>query len=223
MNMLLHKKCRTVVAFGAMALVVGGCSGSSSAARDEFAVRPIPSFAATDAVSKSLFERGAAMSPTLAAQLPTTGTATYTGAVAYVDSNTSFVPVDEGFSGYERYLVNNADYVSRIQMTANLAGDSVAGSMDGFRDSSNGGYRIGITFNGQIVESKDKTAAFSGTLQGTNEVRKGEGFETLNFGGTIKGNFLGSRGDTVQGSLAIKRGFDGKQDGDVFGAFTAEQ
>ncbi len=109
-------------------------------------------------------------------------------------------------------------------MTADFAGDSISGSMDSFRNANNVPFRIGITFEGTIEQSKDRTAAFVGTLSGTNEVQTGPTeFETKNFAGRLEGNFLGGQGDSALGSLFITRGFTGEERGDVFGVFTAEQ
>ena len=223
MSKLVHSKRRTVVALGAMALLVGGCSGSSGTPQDDFAVRPTPSFAATDALSRQLFAETVGLNPTRSSQLPVTGTARYTGAVSYVDSNTTFIPKDMKFPEYETFIINNPDYVSRIRMTADFAGDSISGSMDSFRDSDNEPFRIGITFDGTIGDSKDNTAAFTGTLSGTNEIQTGPTVVTKNFSGSLAGNFLGGQGDSALGTLAIKRGFTGEERGDVFGVFTAEQ
>jgi len=224
MRRLVHSRRRTVVTLGAIALLVGGCSGSSTDPRDEFAVRPIPSFAATDAVSRQLFAEASSMGPTLSASLPITGSARYTGAASWVDSNTSQVLQDGVFPGYETFLINNPDYVSRVQMTANFEGDTISGSMGSFRNANNQSFRIGITFSGQIVESGSRTAAFVGNLSGTNEIEKAPGeFETKNFSGSVAGNFLGARGQTVLGTLNASKGFRGEEFGDVFGVFTAEQ
>jgi hypothetical protein len=224
MRRLVHSRRRTVVTLGAIALLVGGCSGSSTDPRDDFVVRPIPSFAATDAVSRQLFAEASSMGPTLRASLPTTGTARYTGDASWVDSNTSPVLQDGVFPEYEAFLVNNPDYVSRVQMTANFAGDTISGSMGSFRNANNEPFRIGITFSGQIVESGSRTAAFTGNLAGTNEIQKAPGeFETKTFTGRMEGNFLGARGEKVLGTLNASKGFRGEQFGDVFGVFTAEQ
>ena len=224
MRRLVHSRRRTVVTLGAIALLVGGCSGSSTDPRDEFAVRPGPSFAATDAVSRQLFAKASSMGPTLSASLPITGSARYTGAASWVDSNTSQVLQDGVFPGYETFLINNPDYVSRVEMIANFEGDTISGSMGSFRNASNQSFRIGVTFTGQIVESGSRTAAFTGNLTGTNEIQIEPGkFETKTFSGRMEGNFLGARGDTVLGTLNASKGFRGEEFGDVFGVFTAEQ
>jgi hypothetical protein len=219
-----QNKRPAVVVFGAVALALAGCSGSSNDARDEIAVRPIPSFAVTNARSQQLFAQSVNMNTTSFARLPVTGTARYTGAASYVDSNTSEVLQDGTFPGYETFIVNNPDYVSQVRMTADFAGDSVSGSMDSFRDNNNKASFIDMTFGGQILESGSRTAAFEGTLSGTREIQVEPGkIEVKSFSGTIAGNFLGGQGDTVQGTLAVKKGFTGDQLGSVFGVFTAEQ
>jgi len=218
-----QKKRPAVVVFGAVALALAGCSGSSDDPRDQIVVRPIPSFAATNAVSQQLFAEAVTANPTNTAQLPVVGTATYRGAVSYVDGNVSDIPDDLKFPDYETFIVNNPDYVSEVRMTADFRGDSVAGSMDSFRDPSNRGYRRSITFSGAIGNSSSDTAAFVGTLNGTSEVNGPDGPETKSFTGPIAGNFVGPRGETVLGTLAITKGFTGEELGDVFGVFTAVQ
>ena len=210
-----------VVVFGAFALALAGCSGSSNNAQDEIAVRPIRSFAVTNALSQQLFAEAVTLSPTNTAQLPVVGSATYRGAVSYVDGG---IPDDLEFPDYETFIVNNPDYVSEIRMTANFRDDSVSGSMDSFRDNNNGGYRRSITFTGAIGNSSSDTAAFAGNLSGTSEQLNAEGeIETKSFTGPIVGNFVGPRGETVLGTLAITKGFTGEGLGDVFGVFTAVQ
>ena len=221
MGKLAHNQSRNLVVLGAVALLVGGCSGSSGTPQDDFAVRPSPSFAATDALSRQLFAETVGLNPTRSSQLPVTGTARYTGAVSYV---TGGIPDDLKFPEYETFIVNNPEYVSRIRMTANFAGDNISGSMDSFRNANNVPFRIGITFSGAIGDSRDNTAAFTGTLSGTNEIQTGPTeFETKNFAGRLEGNFFGGQGNSVLGTLAIKRGFTGEESGDTFGVFTAEQ
>jgi hypothetical protein len=224
MSKQAQNKRPTVVVFGAFALALAGCSDSSSDPRDEIAIRPIPSFAATNALSQQLFAEAVTANPTSRSQLPVVGTATYRGAVSYVDSNISFVPKDQDFPEYETFLVNNPDYVSAVLMTADFASDSVSGSMNGLRNASEQFFRISIDFSGAIGNSSSNTAAFAGTLNGTNEGVNAEGQpETKSFNGTIVGNFLGARGESVLGTLEIDKGFTGDQKGDVFGVFTAEQ
>jgi hypothetical protein len=219
-----QNKRPAVLVFGAVALALAGCSGSSNDPRDEIAVRPIPTFAATNAVSQQLFAEAVTANPTNTAQLPVVGTATYRGAVSYVDSNVSDIPDDLKFPDYETFIVNNPDYVSEIRMTADFRGDSVAGSMDSFRNNNNVPFRTGITFSGEIRSSSSDTAAFSGSLSGTSEQLNAEGeTETKSFGGAVVGNFLGPRGESVLGTLFITKGFSGEEFGDVFGVLTAEQ
>jgi hypothetical protein len=215
-----QNKRPAVVVFGAVALALAGCSGSSNDPRDEIVVRPSRSFAATNALSQQLFADAVTVGPTNTAQLPVVGTATYRGAASYVDGG---IPDDLEFPEYETYIVNNPDYVSELGMTANFRDDSVSGSMGGFRDTDNEGYRIGITFTGAIGSSSSDTAAFVGTLSGTSEVNGPEGPDTKSFSGPIAGNFVGPRGETVLGTLAITKGFTGEELGDVFGVFTAVQ
>jgi hypothetical protein len=221
MSKQAQNKRPAVLVFGAVVLALAGCSGSSEDARDEIVVRPSPSFAVTNALSQQLFAEAVTLSPTSTAQLPVVGTATYRGAASYVNGG---IPADLKFPDYETYIVNNPDYVSELRMTANFASDSVSGSMGGFRDTDNGGYRRSITFTGAIGNSSSDTAAFVGTLSGTSEVIGEEGkVETKSFSGPIAGNFVGPRGETVLGTLAITKGFTGEGLGDVFGVFTAVQ
>ena len=215
-----QNKHPAVVVFGAVALALAGCSGSSDDARDEIVVRPSPSFAATNALSQQLFAAAVTESPTNMAQLPLVGSATYRGAASYVEGD---IPDDLEFPDYETFIVNNPDYVSELRMTADFGGDSVSGSMGGFRDADNGAYRRSITFTGEIGNSSSDTAAFVGSLNGTSEVIGPDGPETKSFTGPIAGNFVGPRGETVLGTLAITKGFTGEELGDVFGVFTAVQ
>jgi len=224
MSKPVHRKRRYVVVLGAVALALAGCSGSDSDAQDEVAVRPSPSFAATNALSQRLFAEAVTLDPTLTTQLPVTGTATYRGAVSYVDSNVSDIPDDLKFPDYEAFIVNNADYVSEVRMMADFSNDSVSGSIDGFRDSSNRPYRRSLTFMGGIGSSSTGTAAFVGTLTGTSEFENAEGdTESKMLSGLITGNFVGPRAETVLGSLGITKGFTGEELGDVLGVFTAVQ
>jgi hypothetical protein len=215
-----QNKHPAVVVFGAVALALAGCSGSSNDARDEIVVRPSASFAATNALSQQLFADAVTAGPTSTAQLPVVGTATYRGAASYVEGD---IPDDLEFPDYETFIVNNPDYVSELRMTADFGGDSVSGSMGGFRDADNGAYRRSITFTGEIGNSSSDTAAFVGSLNGTSEVIGPDGPETKSFTGPIAGNFVGPRGETVLGTLAITKGFTGEELGDVFGVFTAVQ
>jgi hypothetical protein len=224
MSKPVHRKRRYVVVLSAVALALAGCSGSDSDAQDEVAVRPSPSFAATNALSQRLLAEAVTLDPVRAVDLPVTGTATYRGAVSYVDGNVSDIPDDLEFPDYETFIVNNADYVSEIRMSADFGDDSVDGSIGGFRNSNNVPFRIGLTFRGQITSSSDDTAAFVGTLDGTNEFENAEGeTESKMLSGPIVGNFLGPRAETVLGTLAITKGFTGEELGDVFGVFTAVQ
>ena len=220
MSKLVHKKRRNLVVFGAVALALAGCSESSSNPQDEIIVRPTWSFASSDAMSRELFAKAVTLPPTNTAQLPVTGTATFRGAVSYVDSNISDVPDDKKFPEYHTFIVNNPDYASRIRLTADFGSDSIEGSMSSFRTASDQEMFINATMSGVIVNSSSDTAGFTGTLTGTREVTAN--LET-DFSGSIAGNFLGSRGETILGTLAVDNGFSGLERGAVFGVFTAEQ
>lgn len=219
-----HLRGRVLALFTVFALVSAGCSGSSSDAQDEIAIRPTASFAVTNALSQQLFAEAVTLSPISAARLPVAGTATYRGAVSYVDSNLSDIPDDLTFPDYETFIINNPDYVSRIRLRANFGSDTIEGSLDSFRNTNNEPLFIDVDLTGQIGTSSSDTAAFVGTLTGTNELQTGPGeFETKNFTGGFAGNFLGDQGETVLGTLGIDKGLTGDQRGAVFGVFTAEQ
>ncbi|MCA3452418.1 MAG: hypothetical protein INF92_19065 [Rhodobacter sp.] len=217
MSKLVHRKCRTVVALGAMALLVGGCSGSSES-KDNFVIRPIPSFAATNELSQSLFQKQTGVEKTQFARLPDVGTATYLGAASYVTSSERLV--DKKYPEYEQIIISDPEYVSRVRLVADFASDSVSGDLDSFRDSGNGSRRIDIKLEGGTIGTSDfgNDAVFGGTLSGTNIV----GEETLNFTGNIAGQFLGARGDMILGSVGFNDGFTGKGS-PIVGVFTAEQ
>jgi hypothetical protein len=219
-----QNKRPAVVVFGAVALALAGCSGSSSDAQDEIVVRPTLSFASSDALNRRLFAEAVTASPTNTAQLPVVGTATYRGAVSYVDSNISNIPDDLKFPDYETFIINNPDYASRIRLTADFRSDTVDGSMSSFRTASDREMFINATTTSVIVNSSSDTAGFQGTLTGTREFLDADGkIQTNSFSGSIAGNFLGGRGDSILGSLAVSNGFTGEERGAVFGVFTAEQ
>lgn len=208
------------IIFGAFALAMGACSDSSNTAQDEIAIKPFPSFTATNGESQRLFAEYVSVKPTAIAQLPVAGRATYSGAVSYVDSNFSDVPDDLPFPEYERFIIDNPDFVSRIGLVADFGADSVSGQIGGFRLPSNRTLFIDLEIEGTIGVSPDDTGAFVGTLTGENEVAPGE---TKSLSGAIAGNFLGNGGEAILGTLAIDGGLTGEQLGAVFGVFTAEQ
>jgi hypothetical protein len=200
-----------------MALLVGGCSGSSGS-KDDFVIRPIPSFAATNELSQSLFQQQTGLEKTQLARLPDVGTATYLGAASYVTSSERLV--DKKYPEYEQIIISDPEYVSRVRLVADFANDSVSGNLDSFRDPQNRPYRINIELEGGTIGTSDfgNDAVFGGTLAGENIV----GGETLSFTGSIAGQFLGARGDMILGSVGFIDGFTGKG-APIVGVFTAEQ
>lgn len=217
MRRLVHSRRRTVVAFGAMALLVGACSGSGES-RDNFVIRPIPSFAATNQVSQSLFQKQTGLEKTQLARLPVSGNATYRGAAAYVTSRGDLV--DKKYPEYEQIIIGNPEYVSEVRLVADFANKSVTGNLDAFRDSANQGYRIDIKLGSGTIGTSDfgNDAVFAGTLEGQNIV----GGETFSFTGDIAGQFLGGNGRMILGSVGFNDGFTGKGS-PIVGVFTAEQ
>jgi hypothetical protein len=200
-----------------MALLVGGCSGSSDS-KDNFVIRPIPSFAATTELSQSLFQRHTGVDKTQLARLPDVGTATYLGAASYVTSSERLV--DKKYPEYEQIIISDPEYVSRVRLVADFATESVSGNLDSFRDSQNRPYRIDVNLVGGEIGKSDfgNDAVFDGKLDGENIV----GTEKLKFNGIIQGQFLGARGDMILGSVAFNDGLTGKG-APIVGVFTAEQ
>ena len=150
MGKLAYNQSRNLVVLGAEPLLVGGCSGSSGTAQDDFTVSPVASFAATDALGRRLFAKTVGLGPARSSQLPVIGMATYRDAVSCVDSNTTFIPEDMKFPEYETFIIHNPDYVSQIRITANFAGNSISGSMDSFCNADNHARRVGNTFDGEL-------------------------------------------------------------------------
>jgi len=206
-----------IAAFTACALAVAGCSGSG-ASKDDFVIRPIPSFEATNQLSQSLFQQQTGVEKTQLARLPDVGTATYLGAAAYVTSSEALV--DKKYPEYEQTIINDPEYVSEVRLVADFASDSVSGNFYSFRDSENRAYRIDIELEGGTIGTSDfgDDAVFGGTLSGTNV----QGSESLSFTGSIAGQFLGARGDMILGSVGFIDGFTGKGS-PIVGVFTAEQ
>jgi hypothetical protein len=208
---------RRIAAVIACVIGVGGCSGTS-ASKDDFVIRPSPSFAATNELSQSLFQQQFGVEKTQIARLPVVGSATYLGAAAYVPSTEDLV--DKEYPEYEQIIVDNPQYVSRVRLVADFSGDSVSGNLDGFRDSQNRPYRIDIKLEGGQIGTSDfgDDAVFGGTLDGTYV----EGSETFSFTGDIAGQFLGARGEMILGSVGFSDGFTG-EGAPIVGVFTAEQ
>ena len=210
-------KSRRIAASIACVIGVGGCSGSGPS-KDDFVIRPIPSFAATNELSQSLFQKQFGVEKTLIGRLPVVGTATYLGAAAYVSSSEDLV--DKVYPEYEQTIIDNPEYVSRVRLVADFRGDSVTGNLDAFRDPQNRPYRININLGSATIGTSDfgDDAVFGGTLDGTYV----EGSETFSFTGDIAGQFLGARGEMILGTVGFIDGFTG-EGAPIVGVFTAEQ
>jgi hypothetical protein len=212
-----YYKSHRIAAFIACLIAAGGCSGSGPS-KDDFVIRPIPSFAATNELSQSLFQKQFGVEKTLIGRLPVVGTATYLGAAAYVSSSEDLV--DKVYPEYEQTIIDNPEYVSRVRLVADFRGDSVTGNLDAFRDPQNRPYRININLGSATIGTSDfgDDAVFGGTLDGTYV----EGSETFSFTGDIAGQFLGARGEMILGTVGFIDGFTG-EGAPIVGVFTAEQ
>jgi hypothetical protein len=216
-----YYKSHRIAAFIACLIAAGGCSGSGPS-KDDFVIRPIPSFAATNELSQSLFQKQFGVEKTLIGRLPVVGTATYLGAAAYVSSSEDLV--DKVYPEYEQIIIDNPEYVSRVRLVADFRGDSVTGNLDAFRDPQNQPYRININLGSATIGTSDfgDDAVFGGTLSGTNEVLEEGELTTKSFTGGIAGQFLGARGEMILGSVGFSKGFTG-EGAPIVGVFTAEQ
>ena len=102
-------------------LALGACGSSSSTDRTVPPVEPPPTRASFDQVAnqaRSLFDEQVDIDYTPAANVPVSGTATYSGAAAYkTESN---IPPDLNYPDYENAILTNPEFVSEMKLTANF-------------------------------------------------------------------------------------------------------
>lgn len=119
-----------------------------------------------------------------AAEIPTSGTASYQGAVE--------VTLGEGFSN------GGVDGYGKVAMTTDFATNSVTGSMDQFTAGENGDEFDGSLSIAASYDQKaaDPKSSIIGTLSGRLE----QGSDSLTVDGDLSAGFYGDTGDIIKGN-----------------------
>ena len=186
-------------------LALGACGSSSSTDRTVPPVEPPPTRASFDQVAnkaKSLFDQQVDLDYTPAANVPVSGSATYSGAAAYkADSS---IPPDLDYPDYENAILTNPEFVSEVKLTANFGSSSINGVFSNFHSAAAGPLDGGLRITNGTINGN---GSFSGDVSGNVGV-PGALRPAI---GTTSGDFVGDGAEYVLGyigvdSLAIESG-----------------
>ena len=139
---------------------------------------------------------------TPAANVPVSGSATYSGAAAYkADSS---IPPDLGYPDYENAILTNPEFVSEVKLTANFGSSSISGVFSNFHSAAAGPLDGGLRITNGTINGN---GSFSGDVSGNVGV-PGALRPAI---GTTSGDFVGDGAEYVLGyigvdSLAIESG-----------------
>ena len=196
-------------------LALGACGSSSSTDRTVPPVEPPPTRASFDQVanqSRSLFDEQVDLDYTPAANVPVSGTATYSGAAAYkTESN---IPPDLNYPDYENAILTNPEFVSEMKLTADFGSSSISGVFNNFHSAAAGPLDGGL----RIINGKIDGNGFSGDISGNVALPGAVGRAT----GTTDGNFVGDGAEYVLGYIAVDSvAIDSGET--VYGVYTGKQ
>ncbi|MCF1708853.1 transferrin-binding protein-like solute binding protein [Tabrizicola sp. J26] len=199
-----------IVLSTALVCLIGACSGSGGSgvfgplggdsSGGETPVDPdTPDGQATfdelAALGQTLFAKTESLSVTPEANMPTTGTATYRGAVSYVSSaDLSAIPDAEK----PKYIVDNPQVVSDATLNANFGASTIFGTLANFTDRSTGVWQGGMSISNGVISGSDFTGDMGGSIGPAGEVYPSTG--------TVKGVFGGDAAEYAYGAVRIDRG-----------------
>jgi hypothetical protein len=142
-----------------------------------------------------MFNEQAGFSRTPQANMPVTGTATYSGAAAFRKNSEMDDALDS--SDYVNLIKYNPTMVSEVQLTANFEPGSqqVQGQFYNFQSAGTGQIDGQASFS---EEYDTTTRTFGGALEG--------GIGSSDVSGTVIGEFLGDAAEQIEGSLDLQFG-----------------
>jgi hypothetical protein len=217
-NVLVLTVGRAVI-FSLLPLTLAACGSSSSTDPTVPPVTPPPtraSFSELSTLASKLFDEQDPLPVTPVANMPVSGTATYSGAAAYKSS----ADVDDtlNYPDYQRAILDNPAWVSDVKLTANFASDTVAGKFSNFQSAVSGPLGGEINFDNAGIrrDGSGDYADFEGPVSGI--------VDSVGVVGSVFGEFVGDSAEYILGRI------DADLDGantlgatSVNGVFTAKQ
>jgi hypothetical protein len=215
-NVLVLTVGRAII-FSLLPLTLAACGSSSSTDPTVPPVAPPPtraSFSELSTLASKLFDEQDPLPVTPVANMPVSGTATYSGAAAYKSS----ADVDDtlDYPDYQRAILDNPTWVSDVKMTANFASDTVAGKFSNFQSAVSGPLNGEINF-GYIDILTDSSSGFS-DFEGTALGR----VDSVAVVGSVFGEFVGDSAEFILGRIEFEGETNPGATG-VNGVFTAKQ
>lgn len=165
------------------------------------------SFESLSADAKNLMQKYESAPLSSVAAMPLSGSATYRGVAAYsLDSSDP------------NSVVQNADALSQIELSANFALSQIEGRAYDFKS-----FDPNITVEGQIdLEGSISGNAFSAVANGTtSESGYGESFD-ITYNGSVQGTFVGDSAQALVGAGALTGSAPGLGDFPVWMLMIAE-
>ena len=206
---------RSLATAALVPLVLGACGSSSSTDRTVPPVEPPPTRASFDQVAnqaKSLFDAQVDLDYTPVANVPVSGTATYSGAAAYkADSS---IPPDLDYPDYQNAILTNPEFVSEMKLTANFESSSIGGVFSNFHSAAAGPLDGGLRISNGTIDGNGFSGDISGNVGVPGAVRPAIG---ITYGGFVGDGAEYVFGDVEVDSLAIESGER------VYGVFTGKQ
>jgi hypothetical protein len=158
-------------------------------------------------LASNMFNEQAGFSRTPQANMPVTGTATYSGAAAFRKNSEMDDALDS--SDYVNLIKYNPTMVSEVQLTATFAPGfgQIQGQFYNFQSAGTGQIDGQASFS---EEYNATTRTFNGAVEG--------GIDSSDVSGTVIGEFLGDDAEHIQGSIDLQ--FGGNE---FVGRYTAKQ
>jgi hypothetical protein len=215
MNATKITKISYAALLGTALFALGACGSSSSTTSSTTSseeTAPVPptqtgKFEELKTLASTMFKEQAGFSPTPQANMPVTGTATYSGAAAFRKNSEMDDSLDSG--EYVNLIKNNPTMVSEVQLTATFAPGSgqVQGRFHNLQSAATGQIDGQASFS---EEYNATTRTFNSALEG--------GIGSSDVSGTVIGEFFGDSAERIQGSLDLQ--FGGNE---FVGRYTAKQ
>lgn len=206
---------RSLATAALVPLVLGACGSSSSTDRTVPPVEPPPTRASFDQVAnqaRSLFNEQVDIDYTPDANVPVSGSATYSGAAAYkADSS---IPPDLDYPDYQNAILTNPEFVSEVKLTANFGSSSISGVFSNFHSATAGPLDGGLRISNGTIDGNGFSGDVSGNVGVPGAVRPAIG---IAYGGFVGDGAEYVFGDVEMDSLAIESGER------VYGVFTGKQ
>jgi len=212
---------RNAITVGVIGTMLGACSGSSGSSTSpaEPPVTPPPTRATFEQLAlqgRNLFDENIDIPYTVEANLPSSGTATYSGVASF--KSVENVPDGLGFPEYDTLIVMNPEIMSELTLTADLGASTIGGKLTNFQSAEFGALSGEVNLSNGTIDRSGPEPFISADVAGA----VGTPGNQLAYTGELEGNFVGENAEFAYGYLGLDTDWNDTANG-YWGVFNTKK